>query len=120
MTRVLTFDGPKAARRFDLLLTAVLGGGDGKGERSPMTIRKEARLQDEFDRISEPHAAVNGTPVGEADRQLKVGGDTAVLVLQQEDFELLQQYTEKTPWTPRVSRDVVDLWDWLSAAERRD
>lgn len=119
MQRIVTFDGPKAALRFELLRTALLSGGDAKGERTPATIRKEARLQDALDAIS---TAVP-TPQDPEARTLRVsenGDGDLRLTFTQEDFDLLQQYSEKTAWTPRVSRQVVDLWDWLSSAERRD
>jgi len=114
MTRMLTFDGARAATRFQLLWTALIGG-DGKSDRSPATIRKEARLLTVFDAISEP--SPNGN---EPDRQLKPGDAAVQVRLAQEDFDLLQSYTEKTQWNPRVSREVVDLWDWLSTAEKHE
>jgi hypothetical protein len=109
MKRELSFDGERAEQRFQLLLAAVMAGGDGKGDRTPVVIRKEARLLDALESISH----MNGLET----RQLN---PDSTLTVSQEDFELLQQYTEKTPWTPRVSRDVVDLWDWLSTCEKRD
>ena len=111
MTRVLAFVGPRASKRFQLCWAALMAAGDGKGERSPVVIRKEARLQDLLDPLGEP--SVNGN-----DRVLGPAGGTVTLA--QEDFDLLQQYTEKTAWNPVHSRDVVDLWDWLSTAEKRD
>lgn len=113
MTRTLVFDGPRGAKRFELLWLALMNGGDGKGERSPTVIRKEARLQTLLDTISE---SVNGSepPV----RALAQEGATVAVT--QEDFDLLQSYAEKCGWTPRVAREVVDLWDWLSAAPRED
>lgn len=112
MTRILLFDGLHGPRRFELLRTALLNGGDGKSERSAVVIRKEARLLDLLDTISEP----TGSP---DDRVLMNHGPHAVTV-SQDDFDLLQQYAEKTPWTPRAARQAVDLWDWLMIAERRD
>lgn len=116
MTRVLLFEGIHGPRRFELLRTALLNGGDGKGERNAATIRKEARLLDLLDTISDPTGATNGN---EPDRILNLGA-LCQLEVSQEDFQLLQQYAEKTPWTPRAARQAVDLFDWLSAAERRD
>jgi hypothetical protein len=114
MTRVLVFDGERGATRFQLIWMALFSS-DGKSERGAAIIRREARLQTSFEAISEPVAAPNP---GEPDRALVSGG--AVVTLAQEDFDLLQQCTEKTPWLPRASRDVVDLWDFLSAAEKRE
>jgi hypothetical protein len=113
MTRLLVFDGPRGAKRFQLLWAALTAGGDGKGDRSPAVIRKEARLQEIFERISEP--------VGETDRQLAPAADGApTAVVSQEDFDLLQQYTERVPWNPRFSRDIVDLWDFVSACRKQE
>ena len=116
MIRTLDFNGPKAPKRFELLYTALLAGGDGKGERNAQTIRKEARLLDQLDAISEL-APVPVEANGHAPRCLTTPASISV---PQEDFDLLFQYAEKTPWTPRASREAVDLWDWLSAAERKD
>ena len=113
MTRTLVFDGPRGAKRFELLWLSLMNGGDGKGERTPPLIRKEARLQTLLDTISEP---VNGSEPPA--RALTIDG--LAVDVSQEDFELLQQYAEKCGWTPRVAREVVDLWDWLSAAPRKD
>lgn len=113
MTRTLVFEGPRASKRFDLIWASLMAAGDGKGERTPATIRKEARLQETFERISDAVAGNGSDPT-----RALVGEPT--LALPQEDFDLLQQYSEKTQWNPRVSRDVVDLWDWLSTAEKKD
>jgi hypothetical protein len=118
MTRVLVFDGPKGPRRFELLRTALMNGGDGKSDRSPAIIRKEARLLDTFDTISRPETNQQQDPEW---RVLSTnGGDPLSLTVSQEDFDLLLQYSEKAQWTPRAARDAVDLWDWLSSAEKRD
>jgi hypothetical protein len=116
MKRLLTFNGDgRSPKRFQLLWTALLAGGGGDDKsRTPAVIRKEARLQDALEEISDPVAATPNEP----DRALKSEGGT--LTLAQEDFELLQTYTEKTPWTPRVARDVVDLWDFLSACPKEE
>lgn len=116
MTRVLVFDGPKATKRFELLWAALMAAGDGKGERTPVIIRKEARLQDTFEAISVPSGVVgDGQPEART-----LSTPTAQVALTQEDFDLLQQYTEKTPWIPRISRDVVDLFDFLSACPKEE
>lgn len=111
MTRVLDFTGEKGAKRFDLLRTALLNAGDGKGDRTRDRIRKEARLLDALDTVS---------VAADADgRTLNLVGDQAVTI-GQDDFDLLTQYVDTTPWVPRVARDAVDLQDWLSASEKRD
>lgn len=117
MTRTLVFDGAKAPRRFEFCLRAVLGFGDGKGDRTRDTLRKEARILDALDAISEPD--LDAVKAGDKDaRRLKPEGGTVTLA--QDDFVLLEQDVEKTPWLPRAARDAVDLQEWLSAAERVD
>jgi hypothetical protein len=118
MKRILTFNGDgRSPKRFQLLWTALNAGGSSEDAkaRTPAVIRKEARLQDALESISEP--VVQQDP-NAPDRALTAEGGT--LTLAQEDFELLQTYTEKTPWMPRVSRDVVDLWDFLSACPKEE
>ena len=122
MTRILLFDSPKAALRFEMLRAVMFSGGDGKGERGPAVIRKEARVQKALDAISEPVPSTR--PQRRASdqdevRALKNHGPQT-LELAQEDFELLQQYAEKVQWNPRLSCEVVELWDWLSAAGRSE
>ncbi len=114
MTRVLDLTGEKAAKRFDLLRTALLSGGDGKGERVRATLRKEARLLDALEAVSEPAA----TETDPERRTLTAAGGT--VTISQEDFDLLQKYVDTTPWIPRVAREAVDVQDWLSASERQD
>lgn len=119
MTRILTFDGEKGARRFELLRLALLSAGDGKGERTRETIRKEARLLNALDTVSEPSPTETDTEA----RALIAGSETIAAItvtLAQDDFELLTKYGDTTPWVPRAARDAVDLQDWLSAAEKVD
>jgi hypothetical protein len=120
MKRVLVFDGARASKRFTLLWLSLMSGGNLNGDakdRTPAVIRKEARLQDALEEISDGIDASDG----QVDRALKIDEHrVATVMLSQEDFELLQQYSEKTIWTPRASRDVVDLWDWLSTAEKHE
>jgi hypothetical protein len=115
MKRVLVFDGPKAAKRFDLCMTAIMMAGDGKGTRDRETIRKEARLLDAFDSISVcPDPAVDaGT------RILKEPGPLTI-TLRADDHSLLTHYLDTTQWTPKASREACDVQDWADAAEKID
>lgn len=112
MTRVLDFTGPHGPQRFALCRLAVLSAGDGKGDRTRETIRKEARLLDALDFVS------LDDPTEKDGRALHPGGGT--VTLPQDDFALLLQYVDSCPWVPRVSRDAVDAQDWLSAAAKVD
>jgi len=116
MTRVLTFDGAKGPKRFELCRTALLNAGDTKGERTRETIRKEARLLDALDTVSQL-AATETDPDA---RALRGALDPLSVTLSQDDFDLLSRYVDTTPWLPRAARDAVDLQDWLSAAAKVD
>jgi hypothetical protein len=116
MTRVLDFTGTKGAKRFELLHLALLSAGDGKGERTRETLRKEARLLDALDTVSRP---MKDAP-DPAARQLDILLETPTVTLAQDDFDLLSTYVDKTPWVPRAARDACDVFDWLSAAAKVD
>jgi hypothetical protein len=116
MTRVLDFTGLKGAKRFELIRLALLSAGDGKGERTRETLRKEARLLDALDTVSR---AVKSETDPDA-RQLDILLDAPTVTIAQDDFDLLSQYVDKTPWIPRAARDAVDCQDWLSAAAKVD
>lgn len=114
MKRVLELTGPRAPMRFTLLWATLMAGGDGKGERNTTIIRKEARLHEALEQVSVALPQNGGPP------QRELIPDGGFVSLSQEDFELLQSYSEKTQWNPAASRDVCDLWDWMSAAEKQD
>lgn len=115
MTRVLVFDGPRAAKRFELLRVALFAAGDGKGERTREIVRAEARLLDALDTVS------TATPdAGDPDARTLIAGAAPTVAISQPDCDRLTQYVDTTPWTPRTARDAVDLQDWLSAAEKVD
>lgn len=114
MKRVLTFDGEKAAKRFEMCRVAVLSAGDGKGQRDRETTRKEARLLDALDAVSDS----SPQPQDKEWRTLK--SDPQPLTLSQEDHALLAKYLDTTPWLPRASREAVDVQDWVDAAQKVD
>lgn len=114
MRRILDFGGVRGSKRFELIRLSLLQAGDSKGERTREIIRKEARLLDALDSIS----ILAPT---DADREFRVlvsDVNPEPILISQEDFELLSSYVDKTPWIPRASRDAVDLYDWLSSAEK--
>lgn len=113
MTRVLDFSGPKSTVRFELCYIAILGAGDQKGLRDRATIRKEARLLDALDSISRELGTLS--EIGSPRALSSFGGR---IQIQEEDHALLVQYADKTPWTPKVSRQAVDVQDFLSSAEK--
>lgn len=112
MTRTLIFDGERGGERFGLLRLAVFSAGDGKGDRARATIRKEARILDALDSISEA-APLKDDP----DYRLLTTSRGDRVTLSQEDFELVERYVDTAAWTPRSARAAVDLQDWLSATK---
>lgn len=125
MQRIVTFDGDKAAKRFEFCRIAVLGAGNGKGERTREVIRREARILTALDAVSESalqkwvEAGDDHLPGKDADPEARVllAGEQK-LSLSQEDHALLEGYLDTTPWLPRAARDAVDVQDWWSAAEK--
>lgn len=114
MTRVLVFDGANGPRRFELCRVAVLAAGNGKGERTRDTVRREARLLDALDTVSVPKPdADEKAPDGRV-----LNPDCIQLTLAQDDFTLLEKYLDETPWLPLAARAAVDVQDWLSAAAK--
>ena len=111
MKRRLEFDDTeKSQQRFKRLYEGLLSGG---GERKNIeVIRREARVLDALDAVSDPEETAHGLQ-----RAVRPG---AVVELDQADFALLEQYVSNTSWLPVVSRQIVDLVDWMSAAQRVD
>lgn len=113
MTRTVIFDGDKAAKRFEFCRIAVIGAGNGKGERTREVVRREARILTALDAISEP---MPPTEEDKSPRALLAGEH--VWTLSQEDHALLEGYLDTTPWLPRAAQSAVDVQDWWSAAEK--
>lgn len=114
MTRILVFEGERASKRFDMLHLALLSAGNGKGERTREVYRREARLLDALDTVSDSLP----NPTSPDARVLKSQGGT--VELEQADFALLSSYVDTAQWAPRVSRDACDLMDWLSASAQQE
>lgn len=133
--RALVFDAAdeRSEKRFQMCRTAILIAGDRKGTRDRETIRKEARLLDALDSISEvdtrEHAhvacpscgaqlaslsAVQLNGDGEPPRRL-VGGRVE---LRAEDHALLTKYLDSAPWLPASSRAARDVQDFADAPEK--
>jgi len=136
--RALVFDSTdeRSAKRFQMIRTAILIAGDRKGTRDRETIRKEARLLDALDTISEPDthgpgptcpacgaqlgavaAAADGGGEGEPPRRLNGGGR---LELRAEDHALLTKYLDTAPWLPAAARAARDVQDFADGAEKLD
>jgi len=133
--RVLVFDGDeRSEKRFQMCRTAILIAGDRKGTRDRETIRKEARLLDAFDTISEVDLRSNGkrmcpscgvqfdstTPVAEGEGEVPRRLTGGKIELRSEDHALLTKYLDTAPWLPSSSRAARDVQDFADAAEKVD
>ena len=117
MKRIVTFDGEKAAKRFEMVRTALLNAGDGKAERNRARVRSEAKLMDALDAISVPKDEANP----DADRTLKTFTDAPLtLTLDQAEHKLIEDYLSGTPWRPQAARVAVDAQDWWETAEKEE
>ena len=114
MKRTLTFDAaePKRGARLYRLYEAVLFPVQG---RTIEVIRREARLLDGLEAITEPDpdgkkiAGDNMEP-----RRLKPG--TVVLEVEEADITDVFKKRLELPdtWLPKVSREIVDTITWLN------
>lgn len=133
--RILIFDtaDPLSEKRFQMCRTAIFVAGDRQGKRDRETIRKEARLLDALDGISEPDPRETVKPVcpscgnpldGRLAAQLVdteprrlIGGRVA---LSADDHTLLTKYLDTAPWLPASARAARDVQDFADAAEKVD
>ena len=106
MAKILDFSGPDGPKRFEFCFEACLLAGDGKAPRDKMRVRKEAKLFDALDIISEPAGPT---------RTLKEKGRQTIM-LDKELYDLLVEYVDTAPWKPTSSQLAVKVMDWLAAA----
>jgi hypothetical protein len=119
-TRSLTF-APEDTKRFELLLTGFLLGGNQLYPQSSRTRddrKREAKILRALKAISDPPIVPsgNGQPPDETRRSLSVTG--GAVSLEQDQFDIVIKYVEACPFLTHVSDDVDDLLDWLYAAPR--
>lgn len=117
MMRVLQFEGTEEGRtRFELLFQGFLSGGSRTpGESKGIeVVRREARILDKFEAISDgpPEGAVLPAGLTAAmSRSLKEEGGS--ITLDSVEYDLLRRYVEGCNWMPGVSKKVVEVVDWL-------
>ena len=115
MTRVLKFDGSEKDR-FDLLFGGFLQGGNAllqraQGQRTRDERSKEAKILKALKSISTKKTSDKGETWVLND----TGGE---LNLDQSQHSLLLKYIEAAPFPTYQSDDLVDLLDWVDAAEK--
>lgn len=115
----LTFDGERAAQRFEFLYAGLLLGDRLAGADKPTLTqaRTLGKVLDAVDSISELSTDAGlASPTGDPMRRLRCAGLSITLDAQQ--YGLVKRYLElATPhYTARFKRDALDALDWVLAA----
>jgi len=102
--------------KFSLLYQGFLTGGNMAQSKGMEITRREARVLDKLDSISEDSGGEKCATCGTAtmNKREMIAADHT-LELEPPDFDLLKKYFEATPWTVRVAKRVVDISDWLGS-----
>jgi hypothetical protein len=128
MTRLLRFGSRKTKngaptaeeRRFALLVNLFIAGGNilhYHPQTGPTTRRREeAKMEATF--VRSYKAISDELPNQPGIRTLKLGG--GVLTLDQPTFLLLENYLHAAPRGTQDADLVDDLFDWVSAADKKD
>lgn len=118
MARVLTFipNDERSAKRFAVCWQAVVHGGQAiesktRQIRSFDVQRREGKLLDAFDVVSEPEP---NDPNKIGLRRLRPEGGAVTMTT--ELFAMLCEYIEAVGWMGMAVRDAVDTRDWLPEA----
>lgn len=119
MKRVLKFDpkDDKSVKRFSICWQAAMYGGQATEAKTRQTRsfdvqRREAKLMDALDVVSEPDP--NDPNKTGLRRLSEAGGDVTMTA---ELFALLTEYIEVVGWLGIAVRDAVATRDWLPSAE---
>ncbi len=133
-TRTLTFKASEGTRdnpsdeqkRFALLVNMFINGGNLlhydartglQSSRKGEDKRTEAKFVRGYKAISDPQHDDAGRPNGQF--VLKPEGGS-ITMEQKPTFELLERYIDAAPGGTQEADKIVDLLDWVGAAERHD
>ena len=122
MTRQLRFEGELGKTRFGLLWEGFLVGATVLGNNGPVSTadrRYQAALLDILRGVSRETEAVIGT-IGEPQRTLARATASINLTQPQHDYLAKCLACDRIPWRVTRSGEVVDLIDFVDAAERVD
>lgn len=124
MKRVLRFGrDERSSQRFQMLWTG-FNLSSPEGRRGPGEIRAEGQILDALESISVEDREQPSFGADVPHRLLTMPDDQpeAVLTLTQQQLDLLTRYVAPpcVEWKPAIARRVVDLLDFLAAAERVD
>lgn len=118
MKRVITFSGDE---QFRLIHQGFLLGGNMQEKKGMVALRNEARILDKFDAVSDASLDESGNtnkyPSGDSVRILKPG--VTEMLLTPDEHHLLLAYVEAVPWSTRISREVVRIFDMINSAPER-
>lgn len=98
--------------RFYLMYQGFVTGGQSDVREPPkgmVIVRREAKLLEKLEGISEPEIGAEGQPTG---YRVLTGN---LLILEQPEYELLKKYLDRAPWAAMAARKIIDLWDWLDS-----
>lgn len=97
--------GETDGEKFNMIYQGFLLGGNGPSSKGIDVFRREVKVLDKLDAIS--------TEKEDGSRVLNEGPQS--ILLEQPEYDLLKKYFENTPWTTKVSRQVVNISDWLAS-----
>jgi hypothetical protein len=109
--RILTLN---STQDFNLLYQGFTVGGNSQQSKTMQVVRREAKILDKLEAISQPVLPASVYPSGEPVRELRDAA--ATLRLTAEEHELLKKYFDAVPWTTQASRFVVKMADRIEAA----
>jgi len=116
MKKTLVFDSDKGAQRFARLYEAlIIGSVSPNQERDFDVYRREAKLADAFEAISDPEPSLRPlTETIPARRLHALNGGPPQITVDGADIELLKKRLRlKDFWAAAAVRSVVDAYDWL-------
>ena len=110
--RILVLD---TTQDFTLIYQGFTAGGNSQQSKTMQVVRREAKILDKLEAISQPVVPPATYPNGDVARELRTDIPT-VLRLTSEEYDLLKKYFEAVPWTVNASRAAVAMADRIDAA----
>ncbi len=125
IVRTLTFEDRKGLSKdeaLSMLYNGFLTGGQfvsqsGATNRIELA-RREAVILDKFEMIADVFEPLPNAPNREYSLVLRDGQNE--MNLTQPEYELLKRNFEATPWTTKMSRQVITISDWLSSVPAQE
>lgn len=114
----LHFEGDSGPKYFELVYEGFMVGGSLERTKGMTTLRREIRILDKIEQISEIYPCGKMLPVNdEPCRKLK--SEKEELILDKPEVELILRYMTLVPWTTGKSvRNAIEVIDWLESSIR--